>query len=49
VRWRVLGYVKKVTHRLAGRDLEDLGRQADGALDEELLVLSTVDEIVRDY
>jgi hypothetical protein len=36
------------THRLAGGDLEDLGREADGTLDEQLLVLRTVDEVVRD-
>jgi hypothetical protein len=41
--------MRKVTYRFAGRDLEDLSRQADGALNEELLVLGTVDEIVRDY
>ena len=37
------------THRLAGRDLKDLGGEADGALDTELLVLGTVDEVRRDY
>ena len=38
----------RYTHSLAGGDLEDLGGKADGALDTELLVLGTVDEISRD-
>ena len=37
------------THRLAGGDLEDLGGEADGALDTELLVLRPVDQVSRDY
>ena len=37
------------THRLAGGDLEDLRGEADGALDAELLVLRTVDEVRRDW
>ena len=37
------------THSLAGGDLQDLGGKADGALDTELLVLSTVNQIGRDY
>jgi len=32
--------------RLTGGDLQDLGGQADGALDAELLVLGTVDELL---
>ena len=36
------------THRLAGGDLEDLGGEPDGALDAELLVLRTVDEVRGD-
>ena len=39
----------RYTHSLAGGDLEDLGGKADGALDAELLVLSAVDEVARDY
>lgn len=35
--------------RLAGGDLEDLGRHADGTLDAEVLVLGPVDEVVRDW
>ena len=37
------------TYSLTGGDLEDLGGEADGALDAELLVLSTVDQVLRDY
>ena len=37
------------TYSLTGGDLEDLGRETDGALDTELLVLGTVDQVVRDY
>ena len=37
------------TYSLAGGDLEDLGGETDGALDTELLVLGTVDEVRRDY
>lgn len=36
------------TYSLTGGDLKDLGRKADGALDTELLVLSTVDQVRRD-
>jgi hypothetical protein len=34
------------TRRLAGRDLEGLGGQADGALDAEVLGLGAVDELL---
>lgn len=34
---------------LTGGDPEDLGGETDGALDLELLVLGTVDQVVRDY
>ena len=37
------------THSLTGGDLEDLGGEADGALDTELLVLCPVDQVRRDY
>ena len=40
--------VDRDTHRLAGGDLEDLGGETDGALDAELLVLGTVDELLAD-
>jgi hypothetical protein len=33
---------------LTGGDPEDLGGETDGSLDLELLVLGTVDEVVRD-
>ena len=36
------------TYSLPGGDLEDLGGETDGALDLELLVLGTVDEVSRD-
>ena len=36
-------------YSLAGGDLEDLGGETDGALDTELLVLSTVDQVRGDY
>ena len=36
------------TYSLAGGDLEDLGGETDGALNTELLVLGTVDEVSRD-
>ena len=39
---------KAVTYSLAGGDLEDLGGEADGALDAELLVLRPVDQVRRD-
>ena len=39
----------RYAHSLAGGDLEDLGGKADGALDTELLVLGTVDQVSRDY
>jgi hypothetical protein len=38
----------KETHGLTGGDLQDLGRETNGALDMKLLVLSPVDEIARD-
>lgn len=37
------------THSLTSGDLQDLGRETDGALDTELLVLGTVDQIIGDY
>ena len=37
------------TYTLAGGDLQDLRWEADRALDTELLVLGTVDQVVRDY
>ena len=37
-----------ITHSLTGGDLQNLGGEADGALDAELLVLSTVDQVLRD-
>jgi len=37
------------TGGFTGGDLQDLGGKADGALDAELLVLSTVDEIGREF
>lgn len=36
------------TRSLTGGDLEDLGGETDGTLDTELLVLGTVDEVVRE-
>jgi len=36
------------TRRLAGGDAQDLRREANGALDAELLVLCTVNEIRRE-
>ena len=38
----------RYAHSLAGGDLEDLGGKADGALDTELLVLGTVDQVSGD-
>ena len=38
----------KRTNSLTGGDLEDLGGETNGALDAELLVLRTVDEVRRD-
>ncbi len=38
-----------ITYSFASGDLEDLGGQADGAFDTELLILSTIDQIGRDY
>lgn len=37
-----------MTYSLTGGDLEDLGGETDRALDTELLVLGTVDEVSRD-
>jgi hypothetical protein len=34
-----------MVYRLAGGDLEDLGREPDGALHAELLVFGAVDEV----
>ena len=39
---------RQCTHSLTGGDLEDLGGETDGALNTELLVLGTVDEVSRD-
>lgn len=36
------------TGSLTGGDLENLGGETDGALDAKLLLLSTVDEVVRE-
>lgn len=35
--------------RLTGGVLEDLGRETDGALDAEVTVLGTVDEVTADW
>ena len=40
--------VRQCTHSLTGGDLEDLGGETNRALDTELLVLSTVDQVARD-
>lgn len=45
----VEGFGTVTTGRLTGGDAEDLGRETNGTLDLELLVLSTLDEISRDY
>ena len=45
---QVLSSHENSTNRLAGGDLEDLGGETNGALDAELLVLRTVDEVRRD-
>lgn len=37
------------TGGLAGGDLEDLGGEADGSLDAEVLVLGAVDQVRGDY
>ena len=37
-----------MTYSLASGDLEDLGWESDGALQTKLLVLGTVDEVIRD-
>lgn len=37
------------TRSLTGSDLQDLGGKADGALDTEVLVLGTVDEVTREF
>lgn len=37
------------SYSLAGGDLENLGREADGTLDTELLVLGTVNKVGGDY
>ena len=44
-----MSFVNDDTYSLTGGDLEDLGGETDGALDTELLVLGTVDQVVRDY
>jgi hypothetical protein len=41
-------YQEKETYSFTGGDPEDLGWKADGALDTELLVLGTVDEVSGD-
>lgn len=38
----------KDPHSLTGGDFQDLGRETNGSLDTELLVLGPVDEIGRD-
>lgn len=40
---------KPRTHSFAGGNPQDLGREAHRALDTELLVLGTVDEVGRDW
>ena len=40
---------REKTHSFTGGDLEDLGWETDRALDAELLVLGTVDEVSGDY
>ena len=37
------------TRRLPGRDLQTLGRQADGALDAEILRLGALDELLAHF
>jgi hypothetical protein len=37
------------TRRLSGRVLEDLGGESDGALDSEVSVLGSVDEVRADW
>lgn len=37
-----------LTHRLAHGNLQDLGGEADGAFNTELLVLGSVDKVGRD-
>jgi len=37
-----------VTHGLTGGDLKDLSGETNGTLDTELLVLSTVDQVIAD-
>jgi len=37
------------TRSLTGGDLQNLGGESDGALDSQLLVLGTVDEIVAEF
>jgi hypothetical protein len=41
--------VDDITYSLTGGDLEDLGRETNGALNTELLILGTVDQVRRDY
>ena len=41
-------YANGGTYSLTGGDLEDLGGKANGALDTELLVLGTVDQVIGD-
>lgn len=45
----VKGLRTVTARRLAGGDAKDLGGQADGTLDLELLVLGTLDQISADY
>ena len=42
----MMGPKLKITHSLAHSNLENLGREADGALDTKLLILGTVNEVV---
>jgi len=44
----VPGFRTLTARSLTGGDLEDLGGQADGALDAELLVFSPVDQVRRE-
>jgi hypothetical protein len=38
-----------VTYRLAGSDLENLGRETNRALHKQLLILGTIDKVRRDW
>ena len=45
--WMLMQSRDKPTHSLTGGDLENLGGESDGALDSQLLVLGTVDQVLR--